>query len=453
MSNSNNVEKRLNRYSEAFDFYLNHNKLPENLQNDVLGDYLKTTLDDPGNNHLCKTDDIWMELIKASLLNFFRVLLPLIDKLEEEKIRELEYISQFESGDIHTKRMMWRDIQAYIKRNYSLEEVNIDGYVYMMVNTDCSKDIIFEAMIAEWRTACENRTTNEKCNLIRKNKKILEERVLQVGQDDFETIKKSETVLYDYPSLKEIVQTMGREQDKNLQEEDSYIIRQIPLLLAGNTSHEEVDGIKVSDDLNMLFPSEVALLNDTNTELVFYHKYSSKQLQSFASKPPSIQKEKTEKKQINKPRLQEGPIIVCIDTSGSMKGEPEEIAKSLLLQILQMAKKKKRKCFLITFSVHTKILEISKPGQWHKVKEFLVKRFSGGTDGEQMLKDIINALNTKEYSMADALIISDFEFPYPFPDTRKSILKEQAKGTRFYGLQIGNRHNGYKSLLDKVWEI
>ena len=70
-----------------------------------------------------------------------------------------------------------------------------------------------------------------------------------------------------------------------------------------------------------------------------------------------------------------------------------------------------------------------------------------------MLKDIINTLNTLEYSMADALIISDFQFPYPFPNTRKSVLKEQAKGTRFYGLQIGNRHNGYKSLLDKVWEI
>ena len=267
MSNSNNVEKRLNRYSEAFDFYLNHNKLPENLQNDVLGDYLKTTLDDPGNNHLCKTDDIWMEVIKTSLLNFFRLLIPQIDQLEEEKIKELEYISQFESGDIHTKRMMWRNTQAYIKSNYSSEEMNMDGYVYMMVNTDCSKDVIFEAMIAEWRTACENKITNEKFNLIRKNKKILEERVMQAGQDDFETIQKSEAVLYNYPSLKEIVQVMGREQDKNQQEEDAYIIRQIPLLLAGNTSHEEVEGIKVSDDLNMLFPSEVALLNDKNTDL------------------------------------------------------------------------------------------------------------------------------------------------------------------------------------------
>ena len=55
--------------------------------------------------------------------------------------------------------------------------------------------------------------------------------------------------------------------------------------------------------------------------------------------------------------------------------------------------------------------------------------------------------------MADALIISDFQFPYPFPDTRKSILKEQAKGIRFYGLQIGSSHNGYKSLLDEVWKI
>ena len=132
----------------------------------------------------------------------------------------------------------------------------MDGYVYMMFNTDCSKDVIFEAMVAEWRTACENKITNEKFNLIRKNKKILEERVMQAGQDDFETIQKSEAVLYNYPSLKEIVQVMGREQDKNQQEEDAYIIRQIPLLLVGNTSHEEVAGIKVSDDLNMLFPSE-----------------------------------------------------------------------------------------------------------------------------------------------------------------------------------------------------
>lgn len=307
--------------------------------------------------------------------------------------------------------------------------------------------------MTDWREACRDRINKAQWKQVKRNRKWFEDWVLQAGKNDFEIIKQTATVLHHYPSLKEIIQMMGREKDMKHLEEDSIIVRHIPLLLEHSSSHEEVEGIKASDDLNMLLPSEIALLNDAATESVFYHKYSTRQLQSFASKPPTVKREKTEKKRSLKPRLQEGPIIVSIDTSGSMDGKPEEIAKSLLVQILQMAKKKKRKCFLITFSVHSKCLEISKPGHWHEVKEFLNKRFTGGTDGEQMLKDIIKALNTHDYSMADALIISDFEFSSPRSDTRKAILKEQAKGSRFYGLQIGYRNNEYELILDRIWEI
>ena len=54
------LEARLNKYSEAFDHYLEQGVLPQELQNDILGEYLKTVLEDPGNKHLCKTDDIWI---------------------------------------------------------------------------------------------------------------------------------------------------------------------------------------------------------------------------------------------------------------------------------------------------------------------------------------------------------------------------------------------------------
>lgn len=448
-----NMETRLKKYSEAFDYYLSHDNLPEDLQNDILGDYLKNVLDDPGNKHLCQTNDIWMEIIKTSILNFFTILLPQMDDLQKEKQKEMEYIDCFEKGSIQAKRKMWHYTETYITEHYSADEVNMNGYIHLMKNSDCSKDVIFESMTTDWRKACKERIDKEQQNLIKRNQKWFEDWVLQAGKNDFETIKQTEMVLYHYPPLKEIIQIMGREKEKEHQEEDATFIQHIPLLLEHSSSHEEVDGIKISDDLNMLLPSEIALLNEPVTESVFYHKYSCKQLQSFASKPPSIKREKTEKKRSHHPRLQEGPIIVSIDTSGSMEGKPEEIAKSLLVQILQMAKKKKRKCFLITFSVHTKLLEISKPGHWHKVKEFLSRTFTGGTDGEQMLKDIITALNTKDYSMADALIISDFEFSTPLPDTKKAILKEQAKGSRFYGLQIGRGFNDYKPILDKIWTI
>lgn len=80
-------------------------------------------------------------------------------------------------------------------------------------------------------------------------------------------------------------------------------------------------------------------------------------------------------------------------------------------------------------------------------------RFTGGTDGEMMLGFALDALNTDNYSMADVLIISDFEFNLPFTATRKEIENEKKKGTRFYGLQIGKAWNDYDKVLDKIWKI
>ena len=70
-----------------------------------------------------------------------------------------------------------------------------------------------------------------------------------------------------------------------------------------------------------------------------------------------------------------------------------------------------------------------------------------------MLNDILKALKTKNYSMADVLIISDFQFDSPLNKTKETIIKEQEKGTCFYGLQIGKGNNVYKTILDKVWKI
>ena len=166
-----------------------------------------------------------------------------------------------------------------------------------------------------------------------------------------------------------------------------------------------------------------------------------------------FKQEKQEKEKRDKPRLQEGPMIICIDTSGSMEGRPEKIAKSLTMQILQAAKQKGRKCILITFSVRANILEMTEPKHWQKVRDFMKNVFTGGTDGEDMLCEVLKALNSKGWSMADVLVISDFEFFLPTGTTLSRIVKEQQKGTRFYGLQIGKSNSGYARILDHIWTI
>ena len=46
---------------------------------------------------------------------------------------------------------------------------------------------------------------------------------------------------------------------------------------------------------------------------------------------------------------EKGPFIICVDTSESMYGRPEQIAKVLCLGILKMASREKRRAYLINF--------------------------------------------------------------------------------------------------------
>ena len=53
----------------------------------------------------------------------------------------------------------------------------------------------------------------------------------------------------------------------------------------------------------------------------------------------------------------------------------------------------------------------------------------------------------------DVLIISDFYFPLPIEPTKKKMLIEHNKGTRFYGLKIDSTDKQYDKILDKTWNI
>ena len=125
-----------------------------------------------------------------------------------------------------------------------------------------------------------------------------------------------------------------------------------------------------------------------------------------------------------------------------------------------MAKRQKRPCYLISFSVRSKSIDLAKPRNWGKIDDFLEHTQLGvavgrtGTDGEQMLAEAIRILQKGTYEMADVLIVSDFEFPLPNPSTMEKIDKEKTLGARFYGLKIG--HYGvkdYKLIMDKIWEV
>jgi len=444
------VDQKVGVYSEAFDFYMECGQMPDLVPSgDLLAGYIKSVID--ANPQLDSQDDTWKEVLKDDLLAFLSALLGVFFELEQAYQKEMAFIETYQKADIGQQRQQWGLVYKHIKGNYAPTDVNVDGYIEQFKDHE-TQDVI-DSLTEDWKKAAEKQLNQKEEQLLEQNKDRWEQRMREWGRSDYERRKKIDQMYYRYPALKEIVRIIGREQPQRKDEKDDIVYKYIPILLSHPTTTTEIERISIGNDLSHVIPSEIATLSEPSTEMMFFKKFAEHQLQIFANKPPMTAQDKQVQEHQTKPRLEMGPIIVSVDTSGSMTGKPEKLARSLLMQLLRLAKKQQRKCFVITFSVRAKALELTKPANWNLLKKFLEKGFSGGTDGEQMLAAALDALQTKDFCMADVLIISDFYFTLPSVKTLKRMETEHTKGTRYYGLQIGKMKNPYDKVLDKIWQI
>lgn len=438
------VDAKLDEYSEAFDFYMECGEMPPTMQpDDCLAGYMQEVIDN--NPQIDGSDPTWVEVLKEDLISFFTVLLEQFRAMQIEAMKELAMIALFNEAAIEKKREMWQEVCRTIEAGYSKYDVNLPGYAAQFKTDD--KEAIFSALTSDWENACKAKLDKKERQMLNRSKMQFEQLCRDAGTRDYEDRKKVEKFLHRYPQLKEIVDMIGREKDSSKEETDSVMYRFMPTSVAENSSVEEIDRVESGDNLERVLPVELSMPED-----LFYKRYATKELQQFSS--PGRDKPKKIEEHRKDPRLTKGPIIVSIDTSGSMSGQPQRIAFSLLKQLLRMAKKQKRPCYLISFSVRSKSIDLAKPRNWGRIDNFLEKSFSGGTDGEQMLAEAIRVLQKGTYEMADVLIISDFEFSVPVAATMDKISKEKTLGTRFYGLKIGRYGvKGYEKVMDKIWVV
>ena len=444
------IAQKLQEYDAAFDFYMDRGQMPETIpQGDILGGIVGQAIEE--NLLLNNQDPLWTELLKEEVMRFIAALLQIFQPLEAQHEQEKGLIRLFADGGIEQKRKMWGQVSQTIKREYTKDQVHIDGYVEQMNPQDT--EAVLSSLIKDWERACDEKLEQQKKTTVEIYKKKWKRHIREHGSLDYQEHKRIEKIVFSYPALAEIVRIMGREQPKREDEMDETVTRYLPILPSPPKPAIEIEEITTGQSLRNMMPIELAIMSDHQTEDLFYLKYASQKLQLFASKPKEESSLKVDKQRQLKPRLEKGPIIVSLDTSGSMSGKPIQLAKCLLLQLLRMAKKQKRKCYLISFSVRAKYLDLSRYGAWRKVNQFLDDHFSGGTDGEEMLNAALELLQTANFSMADVLIISDFYFPKPLDSTRRRMNLEHAKGTRFYGLQIDSNTKDYNNVLDRIWKV
>jgi len=274
----------------------------------------------------------------------------------------------------------------------------------------------------------------------------------------FNILEKYSELLQKEDSIRALVDQLGklREAEVEMEEEtiSKTIIRQE--WKVDEDSKAEIVGIHESKDLNNLLSSEVGLLSHPATESLFLKKYADSNLLTFRYEDQKLVTSTENEIEVHyRVRQKEkGPFIICVDTSQSMEGPAEQIAKVLCMGILKMAITENRRAYLINFSIGIQTMDLYDiANSIDGVAEFLSMSFYGGTDASPALYEAISQLKANDYQDADVLMVSDF-IMYRID---QNVLREvkyfqQNKGTEFHSLTLSTEANSeILSNFDTNW--
>jgi len=140
--------------------------------------------------------------------------------------------------------------------------------------------------------------------------------------------------------------------------------------------------------------------------------------------------------------LGHGPLIVCLDTSGSMQGAPENVAKACVLQALRSAHAGERPCQLLAFGGPGELLErplTRDAAGIDALLDLMGQAFDGGTDVQTPIERATEQVRQRGWQDADVLIVSDGEFGLT-PATLAQLREAKERlGLRVHGILIGDR--------------
>ena len=270
----------------------------------------------------------------------------------------------------------------------------------------------------------------------------------QFNTSGFEILEKFSDLLEKDDSLRELAELLGRQSraqsafEKELRDKTIIKTEWHPK----PAYRGEISDLRYSNDIAAVVPSELSMMKNPAANKLFQLKFAQKQLLSFQYQNMNASsKEETCHEEIEVEKKEsKGPIIICVDTSGSMNGTPENITKTVTFALSKIAIKEERKCFLISFSTEIETLDLSdfKNGDsLLKLVGFLRLSFNGGTDAAPALNHAVTMLRKDGWKNADVLMISDFVMGTLPADLVKSIEVEKEKNTEFYSLVIGSSGN------------
>ena len=213
---------------------------------------------------------------------------------------------------------------------------------------------------------------------------------LSSGQFDdrgFEILRDFADLLERDRSLQELAELLGRQAAESARYE-----RELRDKIELRTEYQpkpayrgQISGLRLGGESSAALPAELALYSNPATGLYFAQKFAEKKLLSYSyTRRQGYDREERTSEEVEVAiEEKKGPVIICVDTSGSMQGAPERVAKTITFALTKKCLEEERQCYLISFSTGIEVQDMSlfkrKDGLKELVK-FLRKSFNGGTD-------------------------------------------------------------------------
>jgi len=272
----------------------------------------------------------------------------------------------------------------------------------------------------------------------------------QLATRDWQEILYYRQLIQPLPELKTLIRRLGRKEtiedkgaDHTVRSKKRKRRRQgVPRVVM------ETGGLERSNEISRMLPVEYAKLGHQVLKSLWLARYAERQLLCYQYQ--GLRFNKNGRQAVNSeedinPEKQEimgkGPIIICLDTSASMQGKPESLAKSLVLEILSMASKEQRPCYLYMFSGPDDVVEYEldlAKADLSDLLTVLTTSFHGGTYVVAPLLKAIQKQKQKVWNKTDILLISDGRFPMQEHVIEQINELKSSQGLCLHGLLLGD---------------
>lgn len=200
----------------------------------------------------------------------------------------------------------------------------------------------------------------------------------------------------------------------------------------------ELSSVTTGDKIQDILPSELMTLTNPATKPDFYRRQSEKNLLVYS---------KEAHKQKNK-----GPIIVCVDTSGSMSGDEEIWSKAMTVGVLEIAEMQKRDFACIIYSDHADEPIVIKKSEVSpdKIIQCAERFHGGGTDFESALEKAMKLIEKSTFKEADIMFITDGDCGVSDRFLRRYRTIKEDKGFKTQGILVnmGRGHCSDRTLKE-----